>query len=657
MSETDVKYNLVEIKFAQAEQPKFWERAGEGSRIDFGQNNSYPTFLNDLYRDSPKHGAIIKGKATYVFGNGFSSLTNAPNPNESESWNDLLRKCIMDDEKFNGYYLQIIWNRGGAVSSIHHIKFHKVRTNSDNSKFWVKDEWDVTRQITAKDRKAYRTYNAFDPKDPRGAQILFVKREGDHNDVYPLPSYIQAINYIDADRLISQHILGMAKDGFVASKLINFNNGEPTPEAKKQIEKGVEKKFTGSGGKRFMLSFNKNPESKVTVEDLGSTQLTKEDFTNINNLIQQEIFAAHQITSPMLFGIKTEGQLGGRSELMYSYEIFKNTYVNDRQKVHEEVFNGLMRLMGISVAQKITPVEPIGIEISDAIIQSLGLPKKYFLDKLGININEYPELNAPQPGVPTANNSVMANLTGRQFQNIMRIVREHSRGKLNWKAAATSLKTGYSLSDEDVVNFIGEEVQLEQIGFMDESLIRYFEAFGEQKESFVVVKTELFDRDKEELKIGFAAQNELDQLSIDVLNLISKDKRITPEVVSTVTKKPVDIISRIFTELESEGYLNVSGDERTLSKPVREITNLKPRTTEVLIRYSYEGPKDDRNRPFCAKMLSLDKFYSRADIEKISQLVGYSVWDRRGGWWTQPDGSHSPSCRHRWQTNVLLRRK
>jgi hypothetical protein len=104
MSETDVKYNLVEIKFAQAEQPKFWERAGEGSRIDFGQNNSYPTFLNDLYRDSPKHGAIIKGKATYVFGNGFSSLTNAPNPNESESWNDLLRKCIMDDEKFNGYY-------------------------------------------------------------------------------------------------------------------------------------------------------------------------------------------------------------------------------------------------------------------------------------------------------------------------------------------------------------------------------------------------------------------------------------------------------------------------------------------------------------------------------------------------------------------------
>ena len=83
-------------------------------------------------------------------------------------------------------------------------------------------------------------------------QILYVKQYGE--SVYPLPSYVGAINYINADVLIGRHILGMAKDGFVASKLINFNNGDPGDTAKAAIEREITKKFTGHDGKRFMLA-------------------------------------------------------------------------------------------------------------------------------------------------------------------------------------------------------------------------------------------------------------------------------------------------------------------------------------------------------------------------------------------------------------------
>ena len=54
--------NLITVKFAQAEQPKFEERRGKGY-IEFGANNNYPDYLLNLYNESPKHGAIIKGKA------------------------------------------------------------------------------------------------------------------------------------------------------------------------------------------------------------------------------------------------------------------------------------------------------------------------------------------------------------------------------------------------------------------------------------------------------------------------------------------------------------------------------------------------------------------------------------------------------------------
>jgi hypothetical protein len=54
--------------------------------------------------------------------------------------------------------------------------------------------------------------------------------------------------------------------------------------------------------------------------------------------------------------------------------------------------------------------------------------------------------------------------------------------------------------------------------------------------------------------------------------------------------------------------------------------------------------------------MSLDKLYSRSEIEQISARLGYSVFDRRGGWWTEPSGEHSPSCRHIWQSQIVVKK-
>jgi hypothetical protein len=55
--------------------------------------------------------------------------------------------------------------------------------------------------------------------------------------------------------------------------------------------------------------------------------------------------------------------------------------------------------------------------------------------------------------------------------------------------------------------------------------------------------------------------------------------------------------------------------------------------------------------------LAKTKLWSRADIENISERLGYSVWDRRGGWFTEPDGTHRPYCRHRWDVKIVTRKK
>jgi hypothetical protein len=103
---------------------------------------------------------------------------------------------------------------------------------------------------------------------------------------------------------------------------------------------------------------------------------------------------------------------------------------------------------------------------------------------------------------------------------------------------------------------------------------------------------------------------------------------------------------------------------RELVQPLsKTVGNVKPQTTEILVRYSYgwkSGFSDadlGTSRPFFKDLIRAKKLYSRSDIEQISARLGYSVWDRAGGWWTMPSGEHSESCRHEWKTNIVTRKK
>jgi DNA-binding MarR family transcriptional regulator len=169
---------------------------------------------------------------------------------------------------------------------------------------------------------------------------------------------------------------------------------------------------------------------------------------------------------------------------------------------------------------------------------------------------------------------------------------------------------------------------------------------------------------------------EVNQIQANVLDLISKQKLITPEVIAEILGEEVSTINRVLQGLENKGYLKVTERtigkgidsnieiERKLTEPLRNIIEkIKPITTEFLVRYSYEwkqGFSDndlDTSRPFCKYLIKANKMYSRSEIEQMSARLGYSVWDRRGGWYTIPNTNiHSPSCRHEWKSNIVTRK-
>ena len=54
--------------------------------------------------------------------------------------------------------------------------------------------------------------------------------------------------------------------------------------------------------------------------------------------------------------------------------------------------------------------------------------------------------------------------------------------------------------------------------------------------------------------------------------------------------------------------------------------------------------------------MDLDRLYTRQEIENLSARLGYSVWDRCGGFWNN-DGKIEYKCRHTWMANIVTRKK
>jgi len=694
--------SIVILKFAEARQPEYRERKGQGY-IEFGDRNDYPEYLLDLFNKSAKHNAIVKGKVNYITGNGWKAAEGdlvadafIRQPNPYETLAELTRKVSLDIEIFGGAYLEVIWSQaGGNLVSVSHVDYTKIRSTSDNTSFFYKKDWTDRRGETT-------VVPAFNTSVRQGRQILYIKEYRPGLDAYALPGYLGSLNYIESDIEVSKHVLGNAQTGFSASKLITLPNGEPSPDEKRIIDNRFRDNFSGADGKKFMLSFVTDAARKPIVEDLGASDLTKEDFGRVDSMIQQNIFAGHQLTSPALFGIAEPGKLGTRSELRDAYEIFKNTYVSDKQQHLEQVFNRLAEIKGAQEPISIIPVEPIEFEFTESII-SQNMTKDEIREKLNLPILESAapsqaqqtsdSLNALSPlvankvlesmtqdeiralvGLPGTAvqsgqsggnpaqtdvqpvNENLKNLTGRQWQQVMRIVRQYGQGKITRDIAATMLRSGLAMGDDDIAAMLGE-VEEFSAAMSEDDVVAVFGEYGEARELFEVI---------ENRRLRFAdVEDETDKRILSIL----QRQPLTPAAdVAKALRIDVTEADRRIAALIERKVLVVS--EKGGIKPARPLSEIvdEPSKLRYEIRYSYEwkpevppGERDTAahpSRPFCKKLMSLDRFWTRREIESISLRLGYSVFDRGGGWWGQGAGRPaSPSCRHEWRSNVLIRRK
>jgi len=693
---------IVVLKFADSAIPIFKETRNK-DYIKYGLDNAYPDYLTYLFDKSSKHGAIVGGKAIYIYGKGFENGNFVVNRN-GESLNDISKKAILDTRMYGGFYFEIIYNRIGKVCEVYHVDFNTIRAGKSGGYYW-KENWTikgVDGRIIENTKEEEQFMAAFDPKEPYGSQIYAYKEYRPGTKYYPLPDYIPCNNYVETDIEISKFYLSSIRNGMMPSKMLQFFMGDPGEEKKKALEKSFTKKFAGAeNAGKFVLVFNAGGKDKsIDIQDLSGSELDKM-FVELNKTVQQEIFSGHQVTSPMLFGIKTEGQLGGNTELQLAYNIFRSTYVDSKADAYDKEVTCLLAYSVWPGQYTLQPTDPVGVQFDIKDVVN-ALPKAWVFEKMGVPPNMWmlpnigsdnkptdPSVPAPAAHAPVvpqeqaAVNDAIRNLSAKQHQQVMRIMRQHAKGQLNDAQAKALLRTGYGLGEDDINEILGIQA-MAAMAFEDmteeekiDAVVGLFDACGDARDDFDIIKTKkvVFSSDRDNLEADETAFMEDAFKTYDItatenriLELIKKDKRITPEVIAKTIGQTTAYVENKIASLEKRGYLESStsldgADEITeLTVPdTVDITAPPPTTkippTQIYVKYSYEvkpgiGPPIIENtRPFCIRMLGLRRLYSRADIEKISARLGYSVFDRKGGWWGK-----NPECRHRWVSHVVVKK-
>ncbi len=292
------------------------------------------------------------------------------------------------------------------------------------------------------------------------------------------------------------------------------------------------------------------------------------------------------------------------------------------------------------------------------MFKALGFPEFQLKDKTGITrvqlkdetkekvytIDELREVDG-KPPLPNGEGAKMLDLKPTNVINANPGVDPNAKPS-DPKAPAEGDKVPGKFEDQkpETAKTLTEEdfEKVKHLGFSRESfsVLDEFSAPA-TKENFKAV--ELFFDDAQDIEDYIVKADLKDKSISDIKAMIRKDLGISISTKDLQTK---------VTAMIDAGIIN---DEKVAEK--------KPLTRDVQIVYSYEVRPGygeaiiPGSRGFCKKLISNDRLYSRADIQQMSAIFGYDVFEHCGGWYLPKGATEALShCRHYWKSVRVIQK-
>jgi len=600
------KNNIITLKFSNDKVPQFVEQKQQ-DWVKYGEENNYPQYLVLLFNRSAKHNAIITSKQLYIAGKGWifdqstmqgeevvSLQAFIDNPNPYETLNDLSKKTILDNELFGGCYLKVVATKGNKGVQIYHVDYCDVRSNEDNTEFYHSSEWlDISGNENS--RPEFTTYPAYDPNKKQAESIYYYKSYRPNLKTYTLPEYIGAVPAIITDAEIANFHRAEIQNSFKGSKMVTFVNGVPSDDEMQATKRRLNKQFMPTDGAgQIVIDFADDKDRVAIIQDLDSGNF-QDKYNALNDTIQQEIMVGHKVVSPTIFGVRVEGQLGARAEMIDAFNLFTNTYVAPKQEVQEQIFNIFAPIKG---KLKIKQLEPIMPSFSEQTLQTI------------LTKDEMREIIGRKPLEPT---------------QVIEVAQPQQVAK-------------FSKQTKDLIDF------------------ETFSKYGEPAENFTVVKTKKIMFGRQDF-ISKLEQGILDiikktpEINIEDLTKVLKvDKtKITDALETLIADGLIDKNLVITSKGEnknvpsfSELFIRYKYVERD-GVPLEPGGKSRDFCAAMMANPRYFSREDIEN--------------IGRDLGQVYDIPNYDAFRRRGGWYHDPNQDvNLPYCRHIWVQELIKRK-
>jgi len=473
--------NLDLIKLSHYNIPHLVEDS-RNEWVSFGEDNLYPNYLLELFLGSAINGALIKSIGAMIYGEGLAATNVDESTDTKESYlrltellhnsdDDVLKDLAMDLKLFGGCYVNVIWSRDRSkIAKIKHIPAQYIRSgkmiDGEIDTYYYSADWSKAKKSQYKPRP----YRAFSTEDrTQASQILMIRDKNPALFYGFAPDYVAATDWIQMELEIAQFHLSNITSGMTPSMHIGFSNGVPTEEERRTIERQLNQKFAGSNNAgKILITFNDGKETTPTIEPIQMND-AQSAWEGMSKQAVNQILAGHRVTSPILFGIRSEGGgLGNNAdELRDAYSLFNNTVVIPFQNT---LLKGLEKIFSVNdinldlYFKSLKPADFIDLEVTKT--QSEEDQEKEGVTKEDIDTDNLKQEFKDLQDIDTKPTKGMVE----EAEKGLEWRREYNRGGTQVAVArATNIKNGDNLSFDTIKRmnsfFARHEVDKKAEGF------------------------------------------------------------------------------------------------------------------------------------------------------------------------------------------------
>ena len=641
--------NIVNVKLQEYTPVSSVERVDRGGWVSFGVNNLFPQYLRELSESSPVHGSLCISIGDMIAGKGITSNTGQDRIDALDVYGQYYA-ASHDFKKYGGYFVEVIYsNDRKTIAKLKHLPFEECRIAVEGEDeevigIYHSEDWANTRK--KKNRPTF--IPKFNPsmavQEPSQVLWKFAYTSG---QIYPNPDYWSAVNYIELERQIGMYHVNNIMNGLFPSFIISFFNGQIPPDQQWDMKRDWEKLLTGArNAGKFLMTFNERDTPKPDITSFPLSDADKQ-YQFLSEESTSKVMVAHRITTPLIFGIRTQSGFGSnKDEMAVGLEIFTNQVIEPAQRLIIKGFTEILSFEIPNIQLTVIPNTPLSFSVATEptptpapVVQSLEKkkgcchqlaeesfePTKEMAIEAEIGLKWRDEYNRGGTEVGVARARDISNLRNLSLDTVKRMNSYFARHEVDKQATGwndgedgfpTAGRIAWQLwggdAGRDWAARILEQIQVEMdaVSTVADELI----ALGEEpNKDWILIDAYEVDYDTDD------AENK--ELEVIAAHELASTGRATPN-------------------LKSEQDALIDGNY-------------------FITRYVYAGEfRHDNMREFCRKMLRANKLYRKEDIVAMKNKRVNPGWGPNGSdfydCWLWKGGGH---CKHWWQKTVWVNSK